>query len=216
MVLEHHRGQHTAVVLVDPAQAEAERRAAHIRDEVALRARLASVRRVRTRRRAPFLAGTEALSRLARLQSIYPADEGVLRFVDGKYARQLAQGAMISLCRRDRDGERIAVAALIEAVGSSGTYACLPDEQGKLVHPRSHLALVQPLSEPGIADSRQMAKGRSPSLIACWTARPMRVSWRSCPDPLRQEERRDPRRSRSAQRVIQPSSQYDGMETARV
>ena len=66
-------GHHHAVVPVGPAQAEAERRAARIGDEVALRTRLAPVRRVRAGGRAPFLAGTDALSRLARLQSISPA-----------------------------------------------------------------------------------------------------------------------------------------------
>lgn len=39
-------------------------------DKVALRARLASIGRVRVGGTAPFLAGTDALSRLARLQSI--------------------------------------------------------------------------------------------------------------------------------------------------
>lgn len=67
------RCHHHAVVPVGPTQAEAERRTARVGDEVALRARLAPVRRVRTGGRAPFLAGTEALSKLARLQSISPA-----------------------------------------------------------------------------------------------------------------------------------------------
>ncbi len=66
-------GHHHAVVPVGPAQAEADRRAARTGDEVALCARLAPVRRVRAGGRAPFLAGTDALSRLARLQSISPA-----------------------------------------------------------------------------------------------------------------------------------------------
>lgn len=64
-------GRHLrAVVPIGARQEEAERRAAGICDEVALRARLAPVRRVRASGRAPFFAGKEALSRLARLQSI--------------------------------------------------------------------------------------------------------------------------------------------------
>ena len=67
-------GRHLrAVVPIGARQEEAERRAAGIGDEVALRARLAPGRRVRASGRAPFFAGTEALSRLARLQSISPA-----------------------------------------------------------------------------------------------------------------------------------------------
>ena len=64
---------HDGVVSVGPAQAEAERRAARVGDEVALCARLAPVRRVRAGGRLPFLAGTDALSRQARFQSISPA-----------------------------------------------------------------------------------------------------------------------------------------------
>ena len=64
---------HDGVVPVGPAQAEAERRAARVGDEMALRARLAPVRRVRAGGSPPFLAGTDALSRQARLQSISPA-----------------------------------------------------------------------------------------------------------------------------------------------
>jgi hypothetical protein len=67
------RCHHHAVVPVGPAQAKSERRTARVGDEVALRARLAPVRRVRAGGRALFFAGTEALSRLARLQSICPA-----------------------------------------------------------------------------------------------------------------------------------------------
>ena len=62
-----------AVVPVGACQPQAERRAAGVGDEVALRARLAPIRRVRAGGRPPFLAGTEALSRLARRQSISPA-----------------------------------------------------------------------------------------------------------------------------------------------
>ena len=61
--------QHTAVVAVGPGEGQAERRAPGVHDEVALRARLAPVRRVRTRRGAPFFAGRLALSRAARDQS---------------------------------------------------------------------------------------------------------------------------------------------------
>ena len=64
---------HDGVVPVGPAQAEAERHATSVGDEVALRARLPPVRRVRAGGRATFLAGTDSLSRLARLQSISPA-----------------------------------------------------------------------------------------------------------------------------------------------
>ncbi len=64
---------HDAVVPIGPAQAEAQRGAARVGDEVALRAWLAPVRRVRAGGRPPFLAGTDALSRQARLQSICPA-----------------------------------------------------------------------------------------------------------------------------------------------
>ncbi len=46
--------QHTAVVAVGAAQRQAKRRALGIRDEVALRARLAAVRRVRPNLDAPF------------------------------------------------------------------------------------------------------------------------------------------------------------------
>lgn len=64
---------HDGVVPIGTAQAEAERRAARVGDEIALRARLAPVRRIRAGGRALYLAGTDALSRLARLQSISPA-----------------------------------------------------------------------------------------------------------------------------------------------
>ena len=68
-----HRGQHLAVVPVGPAQLEAERRAAGIDDEVALRARPSAVRGVRADlcrgRRPPPFAGMDALSIEARPQS---------------------------------------------------------------------------------------------------------------------------------------------------
>ena len=67
------RGHQRAVVAVGAGQDEAERRTARVGDEVALGARLAAVRRVRAGGRPPFFAGTLALSRLARLQSISPA-----------------------------------------------------------------------------------------------------------------------------------------------
>ena len=62
-----------AVVSVGPGQDNTERRAAGIDDEVALRARLAPVGRVRAGRRPPFFAGRLALSSAARLQSSCPA-----------------------------------------------------------------------------------------------------------------------------------------------
>ena len=62
-------GQHAAVVAVGSGQRQAERRAVGVHDEVALRARLTPIRRVRPRRGAPFFAGKLALSRAARDQS---------------------------------------------------------------------------------------------------------------------------------------------------
>lgn len=64
---------HHTVVAVGAGQPEPEWRAAGIGDEMALRARLAPIRRVRTCRAPPFLAGTVALSSAARDQSICPA-----------------------------------------------------------------------------------------------------------------------------------------------
>ena len=61
------------VVDIRAGQNEAERDATPIGDDVALRAGLATIRRVRPRRRAPLFAGTLALSSAARLQSIMPA-----------------------------------------------------------------------------------------------------------------------------------------------
>ena len=65
--------QHHAIVPVGPAERQAKRRAAGVRDEVALRAWLAAIRRVRARLGAPLFAGTVALSSAARRQSICPA-----------------------------------------------------------------------------------------------------------------------------------------------
>lgn len=62
-----------AVVAVGAAQGDAERRAAPVHNEVALCARLAAVRRIWPRRRSPLFAGTDALSKAARLQSSCPA-----------------------------------------------------------------------------------------------------------------------------------------------
>lgn len=62
-------GQHPAVVAVGPGEPQAGRRAVRVNDEVALRARLAPIRRVGPRRRAPLLAGRLALARAARDQS---------------------------------------------------------------------------------------------------------------------------------------------------
>ena len=67
------RSHQRAVVAGGTGQNEAERRAARVGDEVALGARLTAIRRVRAGGRPPFLAGTLALSTLARLQSISPA-----------------------------------------------------------------------------------------------------------------------------------------------
>jgi hypothetical protein len=67
--------QHQAVVPVRRAQTDAERRAPSVDHKVALRARFASIRRVRAGLGTPLLAGTDALSRLARLQSSCPASE---------------------------------------------------------------------------------------------------------------------------------------------
>ena len=60
---------HAAVMSVGPAERQAKRRALAIDDQVPLRARLASVRRIGPGLRAPLLARTEALSSDARLQS---------------------------------------------------------------------------------------------------------------------------------------------------
>ena len=65
--------QHAAVVAVGAAQCQAKRRAPGIRDEVALGARLAAIRRVRPDFRTPLLAATLALSSAALRQSICPA-----------------------------------------------------------------------------------------------------------------------------------------------
>ena len=66
-------GKLGAVVPVGPAQNDAERGAARVRDDVPFGARLAAIRGIWARRRSPFFAGTEALSSAARLQSICPA-----------------------------------------------------------------------------------------------------------------------------------------------
>ena len=67
--------QHEAVVAVGWAQAHSERCASAVDHKMALRARFAAIRRVRSGFGAPLLAGTDALSRLARLQSRCPASE---------------------------------------------------------------------------------------------------------------------------------------------
>lgn len=59
-----------AVVGVGWAEANRERDTVRVHDDMALGPGLAAVGRVRTRKLAPLLAGTEALSRLARPQSI--------------------------------------------------------------------------------------------------------------------------------------------------
>jgi hypothetical protein len=67
------QSQQAAVVAVGPAERQAKRRAAGVRDEVALGARLAAIRRVRSDRLTPLLAAMLALSSAARRQSICPA-----------------------------------------------------------------------------------------------------------------------------------------------
>ena len=65
-----HILQHDAVVDVGSRQRESERDALCVREDVPLGARLATICRVGTCRRAPLLAATEALSRAARLKSM--------------------------------------------------------------------------------------------------------------------------------------------------
>jgi hypothetical protein len=67
------RLQQSAIVAVGAAQQAGERGSLPVDHNMALRARFAAVRRVRTDRIAPFLAGTAALSRAARLQSMRAA-----------------------------------------------------------------------------------------------------------------------------------------------
>lgn len=64
------RLQHAAVVPGGTSELQRERDAVRIREDVALRAGFAAAGRVRAGRRAPFLAGTAALSRAARLKSM--------------------------------------------------------------------------------------------------------------------------------------------------
>ena len=59
-----------AVVEVGGREADGERDAMSVRDDVALRSRPAAIRRVRAGLVAPLFAGTEALSRQARLKSM--------------------------------------------------------------------------------------------------------------------------------------------------
>ena len=68
-------GQHEAVVAIGRAQADPEERTLSVDHKMALRARFAAIRRVRAGLSAPFFAGTDALSKLARLQSSCPASE---------------------------------------------------------------------------------------------------------------------------------------------
>lgn len=65
--------EHQAVVAVGRADEPGERLAAAVGDDVVLRARLAAVGRVRPGLGAPLFAGTDALSRQARLQSMRSA-----------------------------------------------------------------------------------------------------------------------------------------------
>ena len=66
----NQRLQHSAVMHVGAGEPQSEWDAVRIREDVALRACLAAVRRVWAGRRAPFLAATAALSSAARLKSI--------------------------------------------------------------------------------------------------------------------------------------------------
>ena len=66
----HDRLQHPAVMHVGARQRQREGDALRIGEDVTLRAGLASIGRVRARRRAPFFAAIEALSREARLKSM--------------------------------------------------------------------------------------------------------------------------------------------------
>ena len=66
----HDRLQHPAVMHVGARQRQREGDALRIGEDVTLRAGLASICRVRARRRAPFFAAIEALSREARLKSM--------------------------------------------------------------------------------------------------------------------------------------------------
>ena len=61
--------QHDAVVPVGRAQTDPKRGASAVDHKVALRARFAAIRWVRAGLGTPLFAGTDALSRLARLQS---------------------------------------------------------------------------------------------------------------------------------------------------
>jgi hypothetical protein len=66
----NHLLQHDTVVDVGSCQADRERDALRIGEDVTLGARLAAICRARACRRAPLLAATDALSRAARLKSI--------------------------------------------------------------------------------------------------------------------------------------------------
>jgi hypothetical protein len=66
----HDHLQHPAVMHVGARQLQREGDALRIGEDMTLRAELAPVGRVRARRRAPFFAAIEALSREARLKSM--------------------------------------------------------------------------------------------------------------------------------------------------
>jgi len=68
-----HRRQRETVREVRRAQAEREREAVPLDQQMLLRARLAAIRRIRAGNFAPLFAGTRRLSRLARDQSISSA-----------------------------------------------------------------------------------------------------------------------------------------------
>jgi hypothetical protein len=68
-----HRLQHLTVVAVGRAQPASQRRALAVDHNVVFGARFAAVGRVGAGLRAPFLAGTAALARDVRLQSIWSA-----------------------------------------------------------------------------------------------------------------------------------------------
>lgn len=65
-----HLLEYGAVVAIRPGQPTRQRGAPSVRNNMALRARLAAIRRIRAGAASPFLAGMLALSRHARSQSI--------------------------------------------------------------------------------------------------------------------------------------------------
>ena len=108
-----HRGEQLAVMAVRPAQLEAERRAARVDDEVALRARPPAIRGVRAdlrgRRRAPPFAGMDAArrstpgsSRAHPLRPAAPRAPGAARPARPRRACPPAGASKACLGRRSR------------------------------------------------------------------------------------------------------------------